>query len=337
MMQVVRVVVLAALLPALGDAVHMRRATDIVQANKTIDASLFSHSYLAAVDAALTVPEATRNRTAQLQVTAGLGFMALATRGAAELDVEQVARTIPLPEGTAQLLRHGHKMAAGANMWKADVDTKIVQKAIVNLNGMVFQAQIRLDAKNDECEEFKAKYTETLDQINGDLARLGEELGNTARAILVHLGGIDANILNNEQTKEELQEELLAYNEVRNADLIVLQERETNLAVSAFILVFSACPDAPSASSALLQAGGKSSNQLTSTSVETCVNATNGTQVRFEDHRLNKAASRLSDEAQDMLLRFISSEESLKGGRGRGIAEAAEKLEPMALCQHGVY
>ena len=33
-----------------------------------------------------------------------------------------------------------------------------------------------------------------------------------------------------------------------------------------------------------------------------------------------------------MLLRFISSEESLKGGRGRGIAEAAEKLEPMALA-----
>ena len=134
-------------------------------------------------------------------------------------------------------------------MWKADTDPAIIEKAIVNLNGMVFQSQIRLDAKNDECEEWRAKYTETLDQINGDLARMGEELSNTARAILVHLGGIDANILNNQQTKEEMQKEFLAYSEVRNADLIVLQERQTNMAVSAFILVFSACPDAPSAAS----------------------------------------------------------------------------------------
>ena len=28
-------------------------------------------------------------------------------------------------------------------MWKADVDPKIVEKAIVNLNGMVFEAQKR--------------------------------------------------------------------------------------------------------------------------------------------------------------------------------------------------
>ena len=46
-----------------------------------------------------------------------------------------------------KMLRQGYKTAAGANMWKADVDTKVVEKAIVNLNGMVFASQIRLDAK----------------------------------------------------------------------------------------------------------------------------------------------------------------------------------------------
>merc|ERR1719253_171975 len=184
-------------------------------------------------------------------------LMHLALQGAAELDVEKALGSFSPPESVVKMLKRGHKTAAGANMWKADVDTKVVEKAIVNLNGMVFAAQIRLDAKNDECEEFKVKYTETLDQINGDLARMGEELSNTARAISVHMGGIDANNLNNQQTKEELQRELLAYNEVRNADMIVLQERQSNLAVSAFILVFSACPDAPSAASAALIQGSK--------------------------------------------------------------------------------
>ena len=74
--------------------------------------------------------------------------MNLAAKGASQLDAETVAKSIPLPESTANLLLSGHKMAAGASMWKADVDIKIVEKAIVNLNGMVFQAQIRLDAKN---------------------------------------------------------------------------------------------------------------------------------------------------------------------------------------------
>ena len=229
--------------------------------------------------------------------------MSLAARGAAELGIEKAVKSIDLPRSTVDLLRSGHNMAAGASMWKADVDVKIVEKAIVNLNAMVFAAQIRLDAKNDECEEFKAKYTETLDQINGDLARMGEELSNTARAILVHNGGIDSNILNNQQTKEELQREYLAYMEVRNADLIVLQERQTNMAVSAFILVFSACPDAPSAA-AMLQTI-TSANRTAVHDVQTCVNATGGKTVHFGHKQIESKSQELSDEAQDMLMRFI--------------------------------
>jgi len=253
--------------------------------------------------------------------------------------VEKALQAIPAfspPEDTVKMLRKGVKAAAGANMWKADVDIAIVEKAIINLNGMVFNSQIRLDAKNDECEEWKAKYTETLDQINGDLARMGEELSNTARAILNHMGGIDANILNNQQTKEELQKEELAYNEVRNADLIVLKERETNMAVSAFILVFSACPDAPAAASssaAMLQSAGKVG--LTSTAVKTCTNPGNGTQkIKFDDPKLDEAANRLTEEAQDMLLRFIETEEEVKGKKAKQakkIAQAAQSLEGMAL------
>ena len=267
--------------------------------------------------------------------------MHLAAHGAAELDVDKAVASFSPPPNVVDLLRQGHKAAAGANMWKADVDTKVVEKAIVNLNAMVFAAQIRLDAKNDECEEFKAKYTETLDQINGDLARLGEELSNTARAILVHNGGIDTNILNNQQTKEELQREYLAYMEVRNADLIVLQERQTNMAVSAFILVFSACPDAPSAAS-MLQASanisdegdgegeGEDESLMAIHDVQTCVNATGSKDIRFGHPKIDSKAQELSTEAQEMLLRFISTEESKKGGRR--VAEAASKMEAMALA-----
>jgi len=217
-------------------------------------------------------------------------------------------------------------------MWRADVDPKIIEKAIDNLNGMVFASQIRLDAKNDECEEWYAKYEETLDQINGDLARMGEELSNSARAITVHMGGIDANILNNQQTKEELQEEFLAYSGVRNADLIVLQERQTNMAVSAFILVFSACPDAPSAASMLQTINSSmraNANQTKVHDVETCTNATGGKTVKFGHAKIETEAEKLSDEAQNMLMRFIETEETKKGGRK--IADAASKMEAMAL------
>jgi hypothetical protein len=360
MSQVLRCVLAVALL-GLSGAVNLRLPKSglvavkanktVVAANKTvatvttkIKASAFSKDFLVSVDAELdrmlpdyssapSKPKATNSSVKKLGLVAQKvkvhsgGLMALAAHGAAQLDAEKVMQTGSIPT-IVKMLRSGTKAAAGANMWKADVDIAIVEKAIVNLNGMVFNSQIRLDAKNDECEEWKAKYTETLDQINGDLARLGEELSNTARAILNHMGGIDANVLNNQQTKEELQKELLAYNEVRNADLIVLKERETNMAVSAFILVFSACPDAPAASSSAAMLQG--ANRLRIQSVQTCVNATNGTQkLTFKDPKLDEAAQRLTEEAQDTLFRFIETEESKKGGKK--IAAAANNLEAEAL------
>ena len=35
----------------------------------------------------------------------------------------------------------------------------MVEKAVVNLNNMVAEAQVRLDAKDDECSEFETKST----------------------------------------------------------------------------------------------------------------------------------------------------------------------------------
>jgi hypothetical protein len=216
---------------------------------------------------------------------------------------------------------------------------KMVEKAIVNLNGMVYEAQKRLDAKNDECEEFKAKYTETLGQIEGDLARLGEELSNTARAILVHIGGIDANILNNQQTKEELGREEIAYNEVRSADLLLLQQHQSSLAISAFILDFSACPDAPSASAAAASASASAmllstqnrSRHVADTYVKTCKDHSTGRKkLHFDNPKLHSASQRLSIEAEDVLLRFVDHEQK-KSKFGRKIAEAASGLEAAAL------
>jgi len=342
-------IVLLHLMVSLGSAVNMRRsAVDHVvnqvgnataNANKTeISAASFSPAFLAAVDAQLnrllpSIDGIHRPKQAALlssKVARASGsLMSLAARGAAELDQEMHPAFMQSPpESVVKMLRHGHKVAAGANMWKANVDTKIVEKAIVNLNSMVFQAQIRLDAKNDECEGFRAMYTETLDQINGDLARLGQDMANIARAITNHMGGIEANTLNNQQAKEELMAEQLEYNNIRNADMIVLRQRETNLAVSAFILVFSACPDAPSAAS-LLQSAGTTADRLTSTTVQKCVNASGGTKLRFQDSKLESEAQKLSTEAQEMLLRFISHEQSVKGGRK--IAQAASRLEAQAL------
>ena len=88
-----------------------------------------------------------------------------------------------------------------------------------------------------------------LKSSNSDLLTSLFDL-NDAFGFLIDIHSYNHRISSNDyQTKEELEKETLAYNEVRNADMIVLQERQTNMAVSAFILVFSACPDALSASS----------------------------------------------------------------------------------------
>jgi hypothetical protein len=192
MFKVFIVLATVSLLSSTAAAVNIRgRSADPSVATKGIDASAFSPAFVAAVDAAI-LPIAKTAAFINANSSSGAvslgGFMGLATRGAAELmGSEKAMGAIAPPPSVMRLLRHGHKAAGRANMWKSDVDMKMVEKAIVNLNGMVYEAQKRLDAKNDECEEFKAKYTETLDQIEGDLARLGEELSNTARAILVTL------------------------------------------------------------------------------------------------------------------------------------------------------
>jgi hypothetical protein len=335
-------VVVFHLIIGLGSAVTLRRsATDITNieatnANRTgIPFSAFSASFIADVDARFdnqfgTSSTSGRASLLSIKVAPNSGsLMSLAGRGAEKVDVEKALKAMSSPPpSVVKMLRQGYKTAAGANMWKADVDPKVVEKAIVNLNGMVFEAQKRLDAKNDECEEFKVKYTETLDQINSDLARLGQELSNIARAISTHQGGIEANILNNQKAKEELRAEETAYLNVRNADSIVLQERQTNLAVSAFILVFSACPDAPSASSMLQANRSATVNRLTS-NIQKCVNSSGVVEIHFQHEKIESAAQRLSDEAQQMLLRFIEHEESVKADTK--MLQAANRLESAAL------
>jgi hypothetical protein len=58
--------------------------------------------------------------------------MSLAQQGSQELDVSKALGAISPPDSVTKMLRHGYKVNAGANMWKADVDVEIVEKAIVN-------------------------------------------------------------------------------------------------------------------------------------------------------------------------------------------------------------
>ena len=51
------------------------------------------------------------------------------------------------------------------------------------MDGMLFDAQMRPDAKDDKCETFRIKSEQILDQLNGDMARLfSQEASNTATA-----------------------------------------------------------------------------------------------------------------------------------------------------------
>jgi hypothetical protein len=274
------------------------------------------------------------------QVLVG-GIMGLAEKGADQLDLETAIKAIALPADVMKLLRQKKQKE------KAHADPAMVEKAITNLNGMVFEAQKRLDAKNNECEEFKAKSEQTLDQINADLGRLGQELSNTARAITTHMGGIDAMTLNGQQAKEELEREELSYNDVRSADLIVLKEREANLAVSSFILDFSKCPDAvaagaSSASASLVKiqssphlaaiVGNRVMHLAASTSVQACVNSTGGMEIKFSDPALDTETKRFTAEGQEMLTRFALARQQYTGvDAAGGVDQAAAALEAMAL------
>jgi len=331
-----------ALLPSFSAAVNMRRSKAVdaeviieddyewfdSSEKTTINSSAFSPYFLSAVEIAIdrllitsaggkqhhaslvtskVAREASRTEDAEARTVLSKGLIGLAAQGALELNLDTAIAATKMPPSIVKLLRHGRKSAGGANMWTGKQDPALVEKAIANLNTMVFDAQKRLDAKNDECEEFKGKSEQTLDQINSDLSRLGQELSNTARAILNHMGGIDGMSLNSQQAREELEREEVSYNEVRNADLLVLKEREANLAVTAFIFEFSKCPDAPSA--AMLQGGGAGAQRSRSFAVQTCTNATGAANLRFTDPHLDNATKRLSEEAQQMMLGFFANRE----------------------------
>merc|ERR1740138_932593 len=120
---------------------------------------------------------------------------------------------------------------------------------------MILAAQVRLDAKTDECEEFRVSSESTQEQIQNDLDRLAYQLGNTERAITAQKGGMAAMDDANRATDLELQEEKLAYFAIRDADQLQLDERQANLDVGTFILKFTECP----AGGSLLQRGAGTS------------------------------------------------------------------------------
>merc|ERR1719421_878015 len=116
-------------------------------------------------------------------------------------------------------------------------------KAREVLNEMVEASQKELDAKIIDCETFKQANRGTFDQIQTDLARLGEQIADTERLKLEANNGIITTKANIANAKENMAKEQGAYQAERLQDDADMRIKQNDLDVFQFILEFTKCED----------------------------------------------------------------------------------------------
>jgi len=179
---------------------------------------------------------------------------------------------------------------------KQPFSEKSLQKARKILNGMIEDAQKRLDVKMIECTEFQNRNRGNLEQVITDQARLSSQLANLERMIG------EANTGQKDMAKEiELLEEKIAaatkaYNEQLAIDTAEMTSRKNDLAVAEFILSFTVCKEKPSLfavnADASFTAGQSSSVNVTNIGVLRCAGDEGKLEFRFQDPKLERLAQR---------------------------------------------
>merc|ERR1719235_406803 len=120
---------------------------------------------------------------------------------------------------------------------------KSLAKARKILNGMVEEAQNRLDEKEIECKEFENRNRKAWVATRKDQARLAEQITGHIGVINKCEQGIQMCSEMIDEVKDTMQKEFEMYMKIHKADAAEMTLRMDDLAVAQFILSFTICDD----------------------------------------------------------------------------------------------
>lgn len=200
----------------------------------------------------------------------------------------------------------------------AKFDKKAVEKAVGILNDKIEKAQLRLDTKAIEIDEFRRKNRKTYKQVQADIVRLASELANYDRLKVKNMANTAGAGKEAQWTNEQKQSEGVSFEEERARDEPVLAMRKKDLEVAQYLLELTRCKDdgKKEKKEALLQEAQGTGTDFSGlrgesglTGVQVCEDTNQTIQYQFEDPRLDNSSSHLSERGQQMLRAVLRASE----------------------------
>merc|ERR1719440_121466 len=118
------------------------------------------------------------------------------------------------------------EVAALVTEKKQPFSEKSLHKARKILNGMIEEAQVRLDKKTIACKEFYDRNRGMWKQIRTDLSRLGEQIADLIRLIADSNKGIQETDASIAMLEEEREIKTKEYMTIKSADDIEMASRK---------------------------------------------------------------------------------------------------------------
>lgn len=186
---------------------------------------------------------------------------------------------------------------------------KSIAKARRILNGMVEEAQGRLDVKDISCKEFYSRNRLAWTAARADQARLGEQITDLIRLIGDSNQGIQRVNDEIQGLEEDRDRQTKEFEDMKAADETEMISRKDDLAVAEFILSFTICSD-KKPPTMLLQPQPKTSDHASSSlSTLTCEGTKEGElEFHFEDPKLERQAQRFLTPGARQKLRMYLGE-----------------------------
>jgi len=163
-----------------------------------------------------------------------------------KVDVKKVAQRLQqrnLPTDVMALVNAAGSATEAHKKVSGPFSEASLTKAREVLNEMVEASQKELDAKIIDCQTYKEANRATFDQIQTDLARLGEQIADTERMKLEANNGIISTKAQIAQEKESMRTEQTEFDRVRLEDNADMAIKQNDLEVFQFILEFTKCEE----------------------------------------------------------------------------------------------
>jgi uncharacterized protein YegL len=204
-----------------------------------------------------------------------------------------------LPTDISAIVKSSKSHHGESDEQKQPFSEKSLAKARKILNGMVEEAQARLDTETIRCKVFYDRNRGMFAQVMADLARLSAQIADLTRVIgetTDNIAGTNQLILDNEA---KFTEEKQAYDKDKSVDDLDMKGRMDDLAVAQFILMFTVCkkgdPTSPGPGAAFFQKNKELEKipvPFTNVDVVGCSEGDSAPEFHFEDPKLEAEAQK---------------------------------------------